>query len=313
MPEFVTKMSTTSFVMRIPTEEKMFLEVTITGKGLKFDTKTGELLAGQVADIALTSFVQNGKKFLPMETQKISGINYPADKIAEIFGNHFWNHTKFVAEVFDKMAGLHEDISHSYFSKDKSYSWGSEGNNKIVGSAFADHIDGNGGDDQLNGGIGNDHIVGGKGNDTLGGDSGDDWLFDSEGNNRFVGGTGNDWMRGGTGDDFMTGGAGKDVFYGKGGTDRFEGGAGVDSFVFNAKEAGKITISDFGKTDILVNALTGNGEEAYKDFMEHAHQVGKNVVYENGELQLTLMKCDLKMFEAGNFGSAEKLAEFIFG
>lgn len=299
--------------MRIPTADKMFLEVSISGKGLKFEPKSGALIGGEVADIGLTTFVQSGKKVLPIETAKISGVGYPAEKLADMFGNEFWNHTKVVMEIFDKLATLHEDISRSYFSKEKSYSWGSEGDNRIIGSAFADIIDGNGGNDHLSGGVGNDRIDGGKGNDTLGGDSGDDWLVDAEGNNRFVGGTGNDTMRGGSGDDNLTGGAGNDLIYGKGGTDRYEGNAGVDSFVFNAKEQGKITITDFGKQDVLVNALAGSADEAYKDFFEHAKQVGKNVVYEHGEVHITLLKANLKMFEVSHFSDAQHLGEFIFG
>lgn len=63
--------------------------------------------------------------------------------------------------------------------------------------------------------------------------------------NTFDGGNGNDTFLGGAGTDKFTGGAGDDHLTGGGGKDVLTGGTGADTFIFNLKEKGAETITDF--------------------------------------------------------------------
>ena len=49
-----------------------------------------------------------------------------------------------------------------------------------------------------------------------------------------------------------------------------------------------MTVLNFTNGDVLVNVVSGSREESYKDFMEHAHQSGRNVVYDKGETHVVL-------------------------
>ncbi len=89
------------------------------------------------------------------------------------------------------------------------------------GGLGADVITGNNARNLLNGGGGNDLLKGGRGNDTLSGGDGRDTLTGSEGGDKITGGKGADILAGGRGDDI---------------------------FVYNSRDEGGDTISDFSST-----------------------------------------------------------------
>lgn len=296
-----------SFAMRVQLDERHFVDLTISGQGFKYDEKTGALLTGLVSELTLSEGLLIGKKVQPQIVHQISNVGTSAEKIASIFGNAFWNDAKFVNEVFDKFTTLHDTLVTSHFSKTKAVGLGHDGDDRITGSRFADDLSGNGGDDVLLGGKGNDRMDGGKGHDRLNGESGNDFLIDLEGNNALTGAAGHDRLRAGAGDDSLSGGVGNDVIYGAGGRDLAHGGKGADSFVFNAKEAGSLTIRDFGAQDRLINLLSGAAEDAYKEFMEYARQEGKSVTYDMGDFHLVLQNVSLKEITEKNFADASSL------
>lgn len=305
-------MTSSGFVMRVQFDERHFADVTVAGQGFKYEEKTGAIVTGIVSEITLSEGLLIGKKVQPQLVHQVSNVAMDAEKIASIFGNTFWNDAKFVNEVFEKLTTLHDTIVTSHFSKVKAVGIGHDGDDRITGSRFADDLTGNGGDDVISGGKGNDRMDGGKGNDRLNGDSGNDLVSDLDGNNVLSGGAGHDRIHGGVGDDTLAGGAGNDLIYGAGGRDLMMGGKGVDSFVFNAKEMGTVTIKDFGAQDILVNLLAGDAIEAYKHFMDVAHQEGRTVVYDDGEMHLVLQNLDLKSLTEKNFDDGAKLYELGF-
>lgn len=297
-------MTSTIFTMRVMTSETTMSEVTITGAGLKYDADTGAILSGEIFGVSLSSNYVYNKKITLLNVQQLSGINTSAEKLAEAFGDHFWNQAKLVVEVFDKFAHMNHGISVSYFSAAKNYTIATDHADYVAGFKYNEVIEGNAGDDDLFGGNGNDSIYGGKGDDYISGDNGNDLLIDMDGNNMFYGGAGHDQMRGGIGVDVLYGGAGNDLIYGAGGIDTASGGAGADQFVFSAKEAGRLMITDFDKSDVLINLLSGSADEAYKDFMEHAHQDGRHVVYDSGELHLVLRNFKLELLDVHHFADA---------
>lgn len=101
----------------------------------------------------------------------------------------------------------------------------------LTGNASANTLTGNGGNDALSGLSNNDSLYGGSGNDTLDGGSGRDYL---------TGEIGNDILRGSTEDD---------ILIGAGGFDTLTGGMGKDRFIFNSKNEGRDTITDFSVVD----------------------------------------------------------------
>jgi Tol biopolymer transport system component len=88
--------------------------------------------------------------------------------------------------------------------------------------------------------------------------------------NTFDGGNGADIFKGGAGTDKLIGGAGDDIFTGGGGKDVMIGGTGADTFIFNLKEKGTETITDF---ELGVDHLQFNGFSArnVSVHMEHGH------------------------------------------
>lgn len=309
MPDGVSKMTSSGFVMRVQLSERQFVDATITGQGFKYDEKTGALLTGMVSEISLSEGLLIGKKVQQQLVHQISNVGLEAEKMASIFGNEFWNDAKFMNEVFDKLTTLHEAIVTSHFSKVKAVGIGNDGSDRITGSRFADDLTGNAGDDVIAGARGHDRIDGGLGNDQLNGNSGNDYLTDLEGNNVLNGGAGHDRLRAGLGDDTLAGAAGNDLIYAAGGRDLVSGGKGADSFVFNAKEMGALTIKDFGGQDVLVNLLATTAEEAFKQFMETAHQDGRSVIYDSGEMHLVLQNFDLRELTEKNFADGAALYE----
>jgi hypothetical protein len=309
MSEIVTRMTSNTFTMRLVFEDKTALEVNITGKGFAFDRDSGALLRGTVDSIALTNLTQQGRRFDLVESHKLGGLNLPVEKLAEVTGAQFWNHVKHVVEMFGKLSHLHEGVSRSFFSPHKNVAEGSELNDNLVGSARADIMMGNAGNDNLNAAGGDDLLNGGKGNDLLNGGNGNDFLIDEQGHNNLNGGAGNDRMLGGQGNDRLSGSTGRDIMYGSGGVDRLSGGRDADVFVFNSKEASRITVTDFERGDLLVNLATGGAEESFKYFLDGARQVGKDVVYQADGLHLTLKNFKLDAIGMGNFTDAGVVKE----
>ena len=295
--------------MRLPLDEKHAIEVIITGSKLQYDKDSGYILGGEVQSISLSSLTLNGRKFVVDETRKLGGLDIPAEKLADMAGDKFWNHIKLVVDLFDKFAQVHDAVTFSYFSPDKNVVYGTNANDKLMGSKYGDYLESHAGNDRLYGGTGDDSMDGGSGNDMLTGGSGNDLMIDLEGKNSFSGGTGDDRMRGGAGADRFTGSNGRDIMYGAGGTDTMSGGRNADVFVFNLKETTKLTISDFTAEDVLVNLATGNAEEGYKHFMQNAHQAGKDVIYVSDDFQLILKKVDLDRIGLHNFAEADLVKE----
>lgn len=309
MPKFVSKMTSSTFTMRLPLDEKTAIEVTITGKGFSFDRESGMLLRGTIDSISLSDLTLTGRRFSVVETHKIGGVNMAAERLADVAGDKFWNHIKTVVDLFEKFSNLHEGISHSYLSPDKNVITGSDFNDKLAGTKVADVMTGGGGDDRLTAGAGDDRIYGGKGNDFMNGGAGDDYMIDHYGTNTLNGGAGNDRMLGGSDADQLSGSTGRDMLYGAGGIDRLTGGRDADVFVFNTKEESRITITDFDRGDMLVDLVYGRAEVTFKYFEDRATQVGKDVVYEDGAVHLTLKNFKLGDLSERNFMDADIVKE----
>lgn len=312
MPNMVSRMTATSFVMKLALDEKTTIDVTITGRGLTYDKTTGAILRGEVDDISLTTKVLSGRSWLETEMRSVMGVDTSAAKLAEIFGTRFWNEAKLVVDAFDKYPSLHDGIATGYFSKTKNYVQATEQSDVIRGHKYADVIEGLAGHDDLYGGAGNDSLSGGKGNDFLDGGSGNDLLLDREGHNTLMGGTGKDILVAGRGVDVLNGGSGDDILVGGGGFDRLTGGSGRDQFVFNSKDAASVTITDFAEGDLLVNQAAGSRDEAFKMFVQNAYQSGRHTVYDDGEMQLILRNVRLSSIDGSDFGDAGRLPDVIY-
>lgn len=309
MSGLVTRTTSKTFSMLLVLEDKAAIEVTITGKGFSYDRENGTLTRGIVDSIAVTDLVQNGRRYDPVEMNKIGGLNVSVDKLADLSGARFWNHVKSILETFEDMSRLHAGVTRSFFSERKNVVEGSEINDNLLGSKNADDMFGGSGHDRLNGGAGHDRMDGGKGNDLLNGGSGNDLLRDTEGKNTLNGGAGNDTLIGGRGDDRLAGSSGRDVLYGAGGMDRLSGGKDADVFVFNTKQEARVTITDFARGDALVNLASGGAEESFKYFVESAKQVGKDVVYAVDGLHLTLANVRLDSLTLASFSDARGLED----
>lgn len=124
----------------------------------------------------------------------------------------------------------------------------------IHGDDLANVLLGRGGDDKIRALGGDDKLYGGVGRDTL------------------IGGTGNDLLKGDTN--------------GKGGF--------ADLFVFG-KNSGRDIITDFDvEKDVLQIAKGLNGINKARDVLDHAKQVGKDVVIDlGGGNKITLKKVNL--------------------
>jgi Ca2+-binding RTX toxin-like protein len=135
-----------------------------------------------------------------------------------------------------------------------------------------------------------------KKNDKLWGMGGDDKLFGGAGKDLLDGGKGNDKLFGGDGNDKLIGGSGNDKLYGNDGNDVLTGGKGSDTFIFSKKGSGKDVVTDFDvKKDMLQIAKGTNGIKKPADVLDHAKQVGDNVVINLGDgNKITLKDVKLK-------------------
>jgi Ca2+-binding RTX toxin-like protein len=107
------------------------------------------------------------------------------------------------------------------------------------------------------------------------------------------GGAGNDIIVGGEGDDTLIGGEGDDVLIGGGGNDIFDFGPGDDieiqSFVAGAGTEDRIDLRGL------------QGASSFDWLMEHAQQVGADVVFDFGEQQMTLADVQLDALHTDDF------------
>ncbi|WP_225770488.1 calcium-binding protein [Inquilinus sp. Marseille-Q2685] len=172
----------------------------------------------------------------------------------------------------------------------------------VSGSVYADTLTGSAGDNTLNGNSGNDILRGGAGADILSGGSGTDLVSYSDSTKGATvnlaagagsGGTAHgdrlysietvigsahaDTLIGSELDDTLIGGAGDDrITGGKGDDDTLTGGVGNDIFVYDAREFGEDTVTDFDAGDkIDLSALHIADFDTLKHFME---QDGSDVV-----------------------------------
>lgn len=312
MPKFVSRMSATTFVMKVALTDRSVVDVTISGQGLKYDADTGAILAGEIDSISLTTLVLSGRKWVELNVKSAMGLDTSADQLADIFGTKFWNEAKLVVDSFDKFQTLHDGISTGYFSKGRNEVRATENADTLRAHKYNDKIDALGGDDDVYGGNGLDSLFGGMGDDLLDGGKDNDLLIDREGHNTLYGGAGRDVLVAGRGVDALNGGADADILVGGGGFDRIWGGAGRDQFVFNTKESSYVTIADFAAGDFLVNQAAGSADEAYKMFIENARQSGRHTVYDDGELHLVLRNVKLTTIDASDFADAGRLPDAIF-
>lgn len=151
---------------------------------------------------------------------------------------------------------------------------GTEGADVIYGGTNVDFLRGNGGDDQIFGGAGSDFIDGGAGNDRLHGGSGFDQVY---------GGDGDDTLVGSEGADVLKGDAGNDTFH-LTDEDIAKGGSGADRFVWNLRDGGVVSISDFDATEGDVLQLKGLRKMGWETIEYDNHT---SVAFDNGaELRL---------------------------
>lgn len=208
---------------------------------------------------------------------------------------------------------------------DGSNQWGGAGNDVMLAGI---------GDDDLRGGDGNDYAAGGGGNDIIFGDADNDRLYGGADNDALNGGFGDDILDGGLGDDIlegaggadvlngsdgsdvllgggaadnMNGGAGNDVIYGETGNDTMMGGADLDQFIFDTASSGSKSIYAFNSIDdeVIFLQFEGDVASAYQYFLEHATNVGKNVVFTDGDLSITFTRTQLTAFSLENFGQTD--------
>jgi Ca2+-binding RTX toxin-like protein len=107
------------------------------------------------------------------------------------------------------------------------------------------------------------------------------------------GGAGNDVIIGGEGDDTLIGGEGDDVLIGGGGNDIFDFGPGDDieiqSFVAGAGSEDRIDLRGL------------QGASSFDWLMQHAQQVGADVVFDFGDQQMKLAEVQLDALHSDDF------------
>lgn len=147
------------------------------------------------------------------------------------------------------------------------------------------------GDDRIAGNIADNGLKGGGGNDRLFGDAGADKLSGGAGGDRLLGGTCDDILCGRSGNDKIRGGEGNDIVF---------GGKGADVFFFAAGD-GSDRIADF-HDDVDTISLTGTGIHKAGELLDHAVQIGGDVVIALGdEASLTLSNVRLNLLDASDF------------
>lgn len=186
---------------------------------------------------------------------------------------------------------------------------GSQSQDSLVGSSLDDIIRGGDGDDRIYGVDGNDRLIGGNGNDKIVFGFGDSIVYGGAGNDQvsgrtygnvvvkagigddnIVGGRFDDVLYGEAGNDSLAGGSGRDKLYGGHGDDILHGGRGIDTFVFQS-DAGNDTLRGFGQGKVAKDVIVFDdvGLNSFQDVLDHAEQVGRDVLitYDEGSLLIT--------------------------
>jgi Ca2+-binding RTX toxin-like protein len=182
---------------------------------------------------------------------------------------------------------------------------GGTDNDVLVSGAGNDTLLGETGDDQLTGGDGADVMYGGDGIDKMKGGFGADQLEGGLGNDEIEGDEDDDIIYGGDGNDFMNGGAGNDTIHVETGNDTIVGGLGIDSFMFTSETTGAKLIAGFNglEDEVIFGQFAGDVSSAYQYFLEHAVEVGRSVVFTDGDLSITFNRTSMSAFSLETFGT----------
>lgn len=156
-----------------------------------------------------------------------------------------------------------DDYLHGSVANDSIH--GGDGNDILIDNYGHNKLRGGHGDDYLELGVWskNSKALGGNGNDVLISSNGSDILKGGRGEDRLEGNRGNDILIGSLGDDELFGGEGKDRLRGGTGDDYLSGGADADKFIFEIKNNGHDTLSDFdGSEDFIFLKHLSGGYDA---------------------------------------------------
>jgi RTX calcium-binding nonapeptide repeat (4 copies) len=177
---------------------------------------------------------------------------------------------------------------------------GTNEDDEISGLDGRDLLKGRNGEDLLEGGDGRDRLYGGNDNDTLLGGADDDRLYGDNGDDLLVAGGGrSDRLWGGNDDDILVNGDGRTTMV---------GGDGADTFVFATTDDGKLRIRDFDASeDMLAISDAADPGDAWDIFAASAVQRGNSVVWQDGDLTVTLKGVDLADITAAHFTDAPLL------
>lgn len=177
---------------------------------------------------------------------------------------------------------------------------GTNDDDEISGLNGRDLLKGRSGEDLLDGGDGRDRLYGGNDNDTLLGGADDDRLYGDNGDDLLVAGGGrSDRLWGGNDDDILVNGDGRTTMV---------GGDGADTFVFATTDDGKLRIRDFDASeDMLAISNAADPGDAWDIFAASAVQRGNSVVWQDGDLTVTLKGVDLADITAAHFTDAPLL------
>lgn len=194
------------------------------------------------------------------------------------------------------------------------------GSGTLIGGGGTDNLFALDGDDILKLGAGDDTGVGGGGHDRIIGGSGNDVLQGDAGNDSLRGGDDDDFLDGGTGDNRLDGGSGNDTLFSHTeGRDTLIGGDGADLFLFEIQGSedafthatNQETVADFALIldfDVNVDVLElrnlyaadpfYHGQDA---FYRDAHNVGSDVVYDDGSSRIKILDVQVEDFSWFNF------------
>lgn len=125
----------------------------------------------------------------------------------------------------------------------------------------------------------------------------------TDSNDLLFGGKSADYVYGNGGNDTIVAGAGNDFLYGGSSNDTLTGGAGRDTFVYDQREFGADTITDFASGDKI--DLRGLGVSTLADLAPFMSQAGANVVistfYGGFAESITLQNTTLASLKAASF------------
>lgn len=345
-----TDMTATHFVMRLPGQGGQVRELVIEGTGLTYQS-SGMMTGGLVTSITLMTSDRRSGDTLQVWTGEGLTVKELMAFFGEGFWNHVNKIGAGLPKLIaahppqddkggtgtlpppDAPVGIvgpdeggadvpgAEDPSVIMGTADRDRLRGTDGDDKMFGLESNDRMRGRDGDDVLFGGDGKDRMRGDKGNDTLyggagddrlRGDKGNDLIIDTEGNNRLRGGSGDDTLVSGEGRDVMIANAGDDVIVSGGGSDFAMGLSGRDTFVFCAENEGTLRIKGFDAAEDSFDlcGIATAGEELAR-FLAEAKQVGRDVVWQHGEMKVVLERTSLDSVNLANFAGETGLDSLL--